>query len=453
MAVSGPRHRRHGKEDFSFKIIQFDEKRLQFETAFLRKAISNMNSFQMNRTLIIVAAAFMMVDALRPNVHASDWLEFLGNNHQANANGAQLPKSLNQDKNVAWRVELPARGPAGPIIVGNRIIVTSSGGEGRQQDRMHVNCYSTETGEELWHHQFWATGRPFSHPTSANAAPTPASDGERVYAFFSSNDLVCLDLNGKMLWFRGLTYDYPKAANDVGMSSSPTIVGDVVVVQIENQGDSFVAGLNKLTGETVWRQPRLQSAAWASPIAYQVNGEPHVLLLGRDGATAYRTRDGEIAFKMEGAGSTVSSAVNLGQQLLLPFDGLTLIDPSQISEGQPKVIWKSERLRPSNTSPVIDGTTAYLLSSRGVLTSCDLTDGSRGFQFRVDGSYWSTPVVANGYLYAFSQDGTGKVVKLGDEPEVVSEIAMEETILASPAVNETGLFVRTENALWKLTAE
>jgi hypothetical protein len=156
---------------------------------------------------------------------------------------------------------------------------------------------------------------------------------------------------------------------------------------------------------------------------------------------------------MEGAGSTVSSAVNLGQQLLLPFDGLTLIDPSQISEGQPKVIWKSERLRPSNTSPVIDGTTAYLLSSRGVLTSCDLTDGSRGFQFRVDGSYWSTPVVANGYLYAFSQDGTAKVVKLGDEPEVVSEISMEETILASPAVNETGLFVRTENALWKLTAE
>jgi hypothetical protein len=62
-------------------------------------------------------------------------------------------------------------------------------------------------------------------------------------------------------------------------------------------------------------------------------------------------------------------------------------------------------------------------------------------------------VVANGYLYAFSQDGTAKVVKLGDEPEVVSEISMEETILASPAVNETGLFVRTENALWKLTAE
>lgn len=412
-----------------------------------------MNQVRLNRRFILTGLIPVALLSLTPASQGSDWLEFRGKDHQANANGAALPKSLSQEENVAWRVELPARGPAGPIIVGDRVIVTSSGGEGRQQDRMHINCYSTKTGEELWHHQFWATGRPFSHPTSANAAPTPASDGERIYAFFSSNDLVCLDLDGQLLWFCGLTYDYPKAANDVGMSSSPTLAGDVVVVQIENQGDSFVAGLDKLTGETLWRQPRTQSAAWASPIAYQVDGVDYVLVLGRDGATGYRARDGEVAFKLAGSGSTVSSAVNLGNKLLLPFDGLTLIDPTQMTDGQPTVLWNSNRLRPSNTSPVVDGTTGYLLSSNGVLTSCDLTDGSRGFQARVDGNYWSTPVVANGYLYAFSQQGTAKIVKLGEEPEVVSEIELGETILASPAVNEDGLFIRTDNALWKLTAE
>jgi outer membrane protein assembly factor BamB len=412
-----------------------------------------MNQVRLNRRFILTGLIPVALLSLTPASRGSDWLEFRGKDHQANANGAALPKSLSQEENVAWRVELPARGPAGPIIVGDRVIVTSSGGEGRQQDRMHINCYSTKTGEELWHHQFWATGRPFSHPTSANAAPTPASDGERIYAFFSSNDLVCLDLDGQLLWFCGLTYDYPKAANDVGMSSSPTLAGDVVVVQIENQGDSFVAGLDKLTGETLWRQPRTQSAAWASPIAYQVDGVDYVLVLGRDGATGYRARDGEVAFKLAGSGSTVSSAVNLGNKLLLPFDGLTLIDPTQMTDGQPTVLWNSNRLRPSNTSPVVDGTTGYLLSSNGVLTSCDLTDGSRGFQARVDGNYWSTPVVANGYLYAFSQQGTAKIVKLGEEPEVVSEIELGETILASPAVNEDGLFIRTDNALWKLTAE
>jgi outer membrane protein assembly factor BamB len=412
-----------------------------------------MTQDRIHRRVVLTGLTTLALLSLTPSSQGTDWLEFRGKDYQANANGAALPKSLNEEDNVAWRVELPARGPAGPIIVGDRVIVTSSGGEGRQQDRMHINCYSTKTGEELWHHQFWATGRPFSHPTSANAAPTPASDGERIYAFFSSNDLVCVDLEGQLQWFCGLTYDYPKAANDVGMSSSPTIAGDVVVVQIENQGDSFVAGLNKLTGETLWRQPRTQSAAWASPIAYKVDGVDYVLVLGRDGATGYRARDGEIAFKMAGSGSTVSSAVKLGEQLLLPFDGLTLIDPTKLTDGQPTVLWNSNRLRPSNTSPVVDGTTGYLLSSNGVLTSCDLTDGSRGFQARVDGNYWSTPVVANGYLYAFSQQGTAKIVKLGEEPEVVSEIELGETILASPAVNEDGLFIRTDNALWKLTAE
>ncbi|MEZ6108579.1 MAG: PQQ-binding-like beta-propeller repeat protein [Pirellulaceae bacterium] len=115
--------------------------------------------------------------------------------------------------------------------------------------------------------RFWATGRPFSHPTSANAAPTPVSDGERIYAFYSSNDMVCLTLDGDLVWYRGLTFDYPKAANDVGMASSPVIAGDVVVVQIENQGDSFVAGIDRLTGETRWRHaaPRKPTGARPSP--------------------------------------------------------------------------------------------------------------------------------------------------------------------------------------------
>ena len=359
-----------------------------------------------------------------------------------------------KNNNVAWRVELPARGPASPIVVGDRVIVTSSGGEGRQQDRIHINCFSTDTGEQLWQHQFWATGRPFSHPTSANAAPTPASDGERIFAFFSSNDLICLDLDGKMLWYRGLTYDYPKAANDVGMASSPTVAGDVVVVQIENQGDSFVAALDKMTGETVWKKARSQSAAWASPIAYQVDGVDYVLLLGREGAMSYRATDGEVAWEMEGSGSSVSSAVPLGNGLLLPFNGLTLVtSPASAGDAAVTTVWNNERLRPSNTSPVIDGDTGYLLSSSGVLVSCNLADGSKGWQLRVEGNYWSTPVVANGYLYAFSQQGVAKIVRLGEEPEVVGEFDMGETILASPAVSDAGLFIRSEQALYKLTAE
>ena len=103
------------------------------------------------------------------------------------------------------------------------------------------------TGKQRWRRSFWATGRTYTHPTSSNAAPTPVSDGQYIYAFYSSNDLACLDLSGNLMWYRGLAHDYPKAGNDVGMASSPAIAGDVVVVQIENQGDSFASGIDRLS--------------------------------------------------------------------------------------------------------------------------------------------------------------------------------------------------------------
>ena len=406
-----------------------------------------------HRLLPAVALVLTTLAGIPTTSTGSDWLEFRGSDHQANANSVKLPSTWSKEKNLAWRVDLPAKGPSSPIVIGDKVVVCSSGGEGRQQDRIHINCFSTKTGEQLWHRQFWATGRPFSHPTSANAAPTPASDGERIYAFFSSNDLICLNLDGTLQWYRGLTYDYPKAANDVGMSSSPTVSGDVVCVQIENQGESFVAGLNKLTGETVWRQPRSQSAAWASPISFSQEGEDYFLLLGRTGVVAYRAKTGEIAWELDGAGSSVSSAVPVGEQLLLPFDGLTMVDPSKMDEGSPATTWHNQRLRPSNTSPVIDGDTAYLLGSDGVLTSCDLKTGERGWRVRIDGNYWSTPLVSNGYLYAFSQQGAAKIVRLGDDAEVVAELDTEETILASPAAGADGLFIRSDSGLWKFSVE
>ena len=153
---------------------------------------------------------------------------------------AQPPAEWSETKNVAWKVELPGRGPSSPIVVGDRVIVTCSSGV--KQDRLHVLCFDAKDGKRLWERQFWATGRTLSHPASANAACTPASDGKLIFAFYSSNDLACLDLDGNLKWFRGLAYDFPHAGNDVGMSSSPLVVGDVVVAQVECQGDSFAAG-------------------------------------------------------------------------------------------------------------------------------------------------------------------------------------------------------------------
>ena len=152
------------------------------------------------------------------------------------------------EHNVAWKTAIPGRGVSSPILVAGKVIVTAA--SGFNQDRLHVLCIDAKTGAIDWERQFWATGRTLCHPTSSVAANTPSSDGKRIYAFFSSNDLACLDLDGNLLWYRGLTHDFPTAANDVGMSASPLVLGDTVVVQVENKGDSFAAGLDAETGES-----------------------------------------------------------------------------------------------------------------------------------------------------------------------------------------------------------
>ena len=126
-------------------------------------------------------------------VGGADWPQFRGPNSNSVSRDSQPPLEWSENQNVAWKVELPGRGPSSPIVVGGRVIVTCS--SGILQNRLHVLCFDSRSGKKLWERQFWATGRTLSHVSSANAAPTPASDGKQIYPFYSSNDLVCLDIS------------------------------------------------------------------------------------------------------------------------------------------------------------------------------------------------------------------------------------------------------------------
>ncbi len=209
------------------------------------------------KSLFLVALGWLVASS-GARCQAADWLGFLGNGGNAYAPGSQPPaefKVADDDKpaqNIAWRTPIAGRAVSGPIAVGNKVFTTSS--SGIEQRWCEVACVDNATGKLLWSRKVKATGRPYCHPTSANAAPTPCSDGERVYAFFSSNDLVCYDLDGNLQCYRGLAYDYPKAGNDVGMSASPVVTGGVVVVQSESQADSFAAGIDAKTGITLWQK-------------------------------------------------------------------------------------------------------------------------------------------------------------------------------------------------------
>ena len=184
----------------------------------------------------------VVVVVLTVGTTRADWLAFPRRRDAALRPDQRPPLKWNVEtgENIAWKIRSPGKGVSGPIVVGDNVIVTASSGPRERAGCMC--CASTPaTGKERWSRQFWATGSTLCNPMTAVACNTPASDGERIYAQFSSNDLVCLDLAGNLVWFRGLNFDYPAARNDTGMASSPVVVGDTVVVQSRVPG-RFVCG-------------------------------------------------------------------------------------------------------------------------------------------------------------------------------------------------------------------
>ncbi len=378
----------------------------------------------------------------------ADWLQFRGTNNDGVTNDNATPTKLSAES-VAWKAPLPGRGVSGPIVVGGKVIVTAD--SGHRSDRLHVLAFDAASGKPAWERQFWATGRCFCHPVSAVAAPTPASDGKQIYAFFSSNDLACLDLEGDLIWYRGLTHDFPTAANDVGMSSSPVVTGETVIVQVECQGDSFVAGINTRTGETRWKNARPRHSNWSSPCVLRgkTTADDLVIVQCSANLTALRPLTGEKVFSFDAACDSIASITPAGSTLLVPTGELLALDFSSL--GSAPVLWKQVKLAARSPSPVAHDGKIYVVK-RTVMACGDAKTGEVLWESRLKGNnFWATPAIANGHIYLVSENGIVQTVPTNSaDGEVTSELELGENVLGSPAIADGAIYLRSLTHLVKL---
>jgi outer membrane protein assembly factor BamB len=398
----------------------------------------------MNRILPIAAVISVSLGI----ASGADWRQFRGGENPSVSPEKDLPATFGEgadkEKNVAWKAPLPGRGPSSPIVVDGRVLVTCS--SGARQDRLHVVCFEAATGRQLWHRQLWATGHTTGNPFGANAAPTPASDGKLIFAFYSSNDLACFDLEGNLKWFRGLAYEHPLTRNDVGMASSPLVVGDVVVVQLENLGDSFAAGIDKATGETKWKIDRDRGSVWSSPVLLP-GPQPLVLLHGRDRVSAFHPADGRLAWEYPVSCHTIGSSTVSAGVVYVPANGLMALRPA---EGKAELLWHVDRLRTGNASPIVHDGRCYVIKPPAIVVCGNAADGAVLWQLRLAGSFWATPVLADGKLYCVNHEGLVQVVQVGEQGQVVGTGQIEPGILASPAVADGAVYFRSDAHLWKI---
>ena len=432
-------------------------------------------------TPLLIALAL----AAGPADDDADWPGFRGPGNRSAVPGATVPTLFggSNDANVAWKAALPGGGFSSPALAGGRAFVTAD--SGFNSDVLHVLALDDATGERLWERRFQATGRTGTYePDMRVATATPATDGERVYAQFSSNDVVCLTTDGVPLWYRGLTADYPNASNSLGMSSSPLLAtaadgSRTLVVMAENDAQSLLFGLDPLTGASRWVRERPASANWSSPalLPGPRPGEPAgfgnegdlALCQGSYGLDAIDPATGETAWHWgEGASTVVSptvvtanDAAAAGPTILAVADGITALAP--VGPGEVRTLWQNNRLNPSYASPVAfrlesDTPLVATLTQGGILSVADLTTGDEVGKARLSGTFFATPVaVGSGdavRLLCPSKDGS--VVVVGFDPDGSPEVLetnelSDEGMWASPAATADAAYFRSDSFLWKVS--
>lgn len=385
---------------------------------------------------------------------ASDWTQFRGPDASGFAANAKPPVTFDAANSIAWKAALPGRGLSSPVIVGDRIFVTAASGP--KQETLHVLCFSAKDGKPLWDREFRATGRTMCHPKTCNAAPTPCSDGQRIYALYSSNDLLCLDLDGNLKWLRGLMLDYPNASNSLGLASSPVIAGGVLVVQMENDTDSFVAAIDAATGVNKWRVPGPKNANWSSPAIIRADGEPDTVVISSgDGALALDPQSGKERWTLPGPGSTIPSCTANRTHLAQPRPGKGMaVWELKGGTTPPKMLWESPQVGADTSSPVFVGQRLFSVNGAGVLVCAETESGERPWKLRMDekdGKFSGSPVAAGTTVYIASEKGVLYAVDTtAKEGAVSGKLELGETVLCTPSIAGDSLYVRSDGTLWRI---
>lgn len=390
----------------------------------------------MKTTLTLLLSFVILHSSFAP---AADWPQFRGPNASAVSTEAAVP---GPKVAIDWSVDLPGRGLSSPIVVGDKVFITCS--SGTDQSNLHVFCFSAADGKKLWERVMKATGRTMAHNKTSVAAPTPCSDGERVFALYSSNDLFAFDLAGNLLWLRGLTYDYSNASNSLGMSSSPVVVGDTLVVQSENDSESIAVGIDVASGKNRWKKERPKAANWTSAVVFK----GAVALQSSKGLTGLNPKTGEIEWDYTDGAATIPSSAVTENAIYVPSNGVTALSPEKGAASQ---LWRASGLKPGTGSPLVLGDSIYVLNGAGVLVKGSLNNGDEAWKLRLKGPFSGSPVAAGQFIYIVSERGDFQVVDTtAKEGEVIHSVELKDTLLCTPAISNGAVYVRSDKKLWKL---
>lgn len=402
---------------------------------------------------------FTLCLAFAARASAEDWPRWRGPAGNAVSGESGLPTEWGADQNIAWRTELPGEGASSPIVCGKRIFLTASFDEGM---RRTVVCIDRDTGQIIWIRETLDDNPEVSSALTGYAAPTPASDGQRVVAALGNAGVVCYTAAGERLWHR----DFGEFESELGLASSPVIARDRVFLLCDHDGnrfrtfDSFLIALALDSGKTVWKtdRPGLYRS-WSTPILVPATDRHHELIVNaQDHLRAYDPATGDELWRVGGMTGWVTPSPVFAHGLIFAASGRDGPTMAVRSGGrgdvtETRVAWIQRQGAPYVCSPVAYGEQLYVLNEQGILSCYRATTGKLEYRERLDGKFVGSPVAGDGKLYFTNDRGATYVVRSGPKFELLSRNELAEDCRASPAISAGSIFLRTSKAFYRITVK
>jgi len=399
-------------------------------------------------------------------VRADDWPQFRGPTGQGHYTGKPLPVEWGPDKNVAWKQAIPGRGWSSPIVCQRRVYLTTAlaipakGEESKKaggEVALQAIALDAATGKQLWQTDVFrvsAAKTPRIHTKNSHASPTPVTDGKRLYVHFGHQGTACLDLDGKVIW-RSTELRYAPVHGNGG---SPILVDDRLVFAIDGSDKQFTVALHPATGNVAWKTDRKSTAvkkfSFCTPLLIDVNGQRQIVSPASDAVIAYDPKSGAELWRVKYEGYSVVPRPVFGHGLLFLSTGYDRPQLLALRTGgagdvtDSHVAWTLAKGAPHTPSPLLVGDELYVVSDLGIAHCLDARTGKVHWQERLEGSYSTSPLHANGKIYFQTEDGVTYVVRAGKKFELLAENRLGEQTLASFAAADGAMYLRTEGNLY-----
>ena len=426
----------------------------------------------------------------RPQAN-DDWPQFRGTAAGVAEDHPDLPETWSETENVVWSVDVPGLGWSSPVVSGNHVFLTTAlsageepqpvkglydpGAEHGKRDavsshRWMVYDFDLDTGALRWERELY-DGVPTikRHLKSSFASETAVTDGERVYVYFGSAGVAAaIDLTGDVVWTR--EFGVFNGPQEFAPAASPVLHEDRLYVVNDNTTESFLVALDTATGDTVWRVVRDEVENWSSPLVWENRLRTEIVTTGRNRVRSYDL-DGQLLWELQGMTGNTSPtpfAKNGLVYLSSGYPGSSVrpvfavrpggigdisLDPDNPTD-HPYIAWFQPLLGTYVTSALVYGGIYYTLLDRGLMLAHDAATGAEVYgrqRLRPGSGFTASPWAYNGKVFVLSEDGDTYVLRAGGEFEILGTNSLNEMTLATPAIVDGSLLVRTQSKLYRFS--